>query len=758
MDLLLGNEHQGLSFQALEAGIPWQLELGEREVADFDRDGDLDIAVLAPIYPCGQGNILGTLENLGDGRFRIDRWHRLPELSGDLLVAGDFDGDGRTDVLAWSGLDLWLLPVSPGGVEKPRAVLLNLSLRFADIASLDLDSDGDLDLVTNTGIIFSNPGDAAFLDGGRFPADPGGFVKLIDFGGDGLEDILTGGILAENRGGGIFGERRLTSEPVLDAAVADFDSDGLDDCVLELEKSLVVLLQRGSGFSVRSHRQPGYSSDIEAADVNTDGRPDLVVLYPENLVIHWNLADPPFASLDRVGDGLVASLEAADLDGDGDMDLAGRVLRDPEQSELAFWMNDGAGSLVMGTAFQLGPPLLPAPSPAGDIGHLPDGLIARDMDGDGDIDFAVPAGAGLVLLERLVDGRLSREDILEVTDGVRGVLAIDLDRDGLQDLTAQSIAGEVSVLFGTGWPAFEAVKVGRPFSEARGLSSGDIDGDGDEDLLQTTAAGVFFITGTGDRGFSAAAVAAIGGDPHAAVLADFDEDGDTDLAVSHCTPIPGCQGGPLVSFLRNDGSGTFGDPTSWQVSHLSRDLEAVDLEGDGDIDLIVPQELGRLAEVFLNRGHGELQSQGLLWVGNAPGPLAAADLDRKGTLDIALGTGDGLVILPLDLIPPSESDADGDGILDSCSQAPFRRGDWNADGRVDLTDAVALLGRLFLGGEATGCDDSGDADDDGKLDLTDPLRILRHLFQGDAAPPAPHEECGEDLTGDGLACLKYEGC
>jgi hypothetical protein len=76
---------------------------------------------------------------------------------------------------------------------------------------------------------------------------------------------------------------------------------------------------------------------------------------------------------------------------------------------------------------------------------------------------------------------------------------------------------------------------------------------------------------------------------------------------------------------------------------------------------------------------------------------------------------------------------------------------------VDLTDAVALLGRLFLGGATTGCDGSGDADDDGKLDLADPLRLLRHLFQGEAAPPPP-EVCGQDPTADGLSCAGRTGC
>jgi len=46
---------------------------------------------------------------------------------------------------------------------------------------------------------------------------------------------------------------------------------------------------------------------------------------------------------------------------------------------------------------------------------------------------------------------------------------------------------------------------------------------------------------------------------------------------------------------------------------------------------------------------------------------------------------------------------------------PFIRGDANADGRSDLSDAVALLGYLFLGGANVPCDQAADADDSGDL-------------------------------------------
>jgi hypothetical protein len=88
----------------------------------------------------------------------------------------------------------------------------------------------------------------------------------------------------------------------------------------------------------------------------------------------------------------------------------------------------------------------------------------------------------------------------------------------------------------------------------------------------------------------------------------------------------------------------------------------------------------------------------------------------------------------------------------------FRRGDTNADGNLDLSDAVKTLLHLFSGGEAPGCMDAADANDDGGVNITDPLFSLTHLFLGGGAPPAPGLQCGADPTADSLECAAYAPC
>jgi CD109 antigen len=85
----------------------------------------------------------------------------------------------------------------------------------------------------------------------------------------------------------------------------------------------------------------------------------------------------------------------------------------------------------------------------------------------------------------------------------------------------------------------------------------------------------------------------------------------------------------------------------------------------------------------------------------------------------------------------------------------FVRGDSNDDAIVNLSDAVAALGFLFLGnwqGARPFCEDAADSNDDGRLNITDSILTLQYLFLGGPAPRAPYPDAGEDPTADELRC------
>jgi hypothetical protein len=92
------------------------------------------------------------------------------------------------------------------------------------------------------------------------------------------------------------------------------------------------------------------------------------------------------------------------------------------------------------------------------------------------------------------------------------------------------------------------------------------------------------------------------------------------------------------------------------------------------------------------------------------------------------------------------------------ANAPFRRGDANGDGTVDLSDAVAILTQLFLGGGDPACEETADADASGARDITDAVSVLGYLFLGGETPPAPGPlECGVPVEWK-LGCREYTAC
>lgn len=100
-------------------------------------------------------------------------------------------------------------------------------------------------------------------------------------------------------------------------------------------------------------------------------------------------------------------------------------------------------------------------------------------------------------------------------------------------------------------------------------------------------------------------------------------------------------------------------------------------------------------------------------------------------------------------------DSDGDGRIDDCG-TPFRRGDFNADGAVDISDPIAILGFFFVGAEFPSgtCPWTADANASGSMDIADPIYLLAFLFSLGSAPPYPFPDCG--VTSED--CEVFEAC
>lgn len=97
---------------------------------------------------------------------------------------------------------------------------------------------------------------------------------------------------------------------------------------------------------------------------------------------------------------------------------------------------------------------------------------------------------------------------------------------------------------------------------------------------------------------------------------------------------------------------------------------------------------------------------------------------------------------------------------DSEGSGPFIRGDCNADSQRDISDALCILGWLFLGTAEPTCVDAADANDSGGFlpDVSDAVYLLGWLFLGSSPPAPPGPACSLDPTPDELDCTSYAPC
>ena len=89
----------------------------------------------------------------------------------------------------------------------------------------------------------------------------------------------------------------------------------------------------------------------------------------------------------------------------------------------------------------------------------------------------------------------------------------------------------------------------------------------------------------------------------------------------------------------------------------------------------------------------------------------------------------------------------------------FVRGDVNADGKINIADAITALGFLFSQGKIV-CVDAADVNDDGKVNVADPITLLQYQFAGGKPPPPPFDACGYDqnLEAPELGCVSFPPC
>ncbi|MCB2409148.1 FG-GAP-like repeat-containing protein [Hymenobacter lucidus] len=285
--------------------------------------------------------------------------------------------------------------------------------------------------------------------------------------------------------------------------------------------------------------------------------------------------------------GALYSLVTGDLDGDGDLDI---VTASRYDNIMHIGLNNGQG--VFSNSQELSSP-----------NQNPMDIALADVDGDGDLDMLVAYGYGNVRVVRV-----------SLNNG-------NATFSNSQDVAAGS------------YPYY--------------LQVGDVDADGDLDFLvlnpdKTVAVRINDGTGifTGNQTVSVGAI--ISGTPYASEsidlkLGDIDGDGDLDMMVTNIFH-PDWQA--TMSVRLNNGSGIFSGNQEVSVGSGYKMIEAGDVDGDGDLDLIMGA--GNLILVRFNDGNGLFTSGYVVNIDNGPSGgvdcIALGDVDRDGDLDMVIST------------------------------------------------------------------------------------------------------------------------
>lgn len=631
-------------------------------VGDMEGDGDLDI-----FSTSRYDDTVSWFEN--DGGIDPIFTERIISTSVNNATDvsfGDLDGDGDYDIAASSRDDDTIAWFENNGGTNPtftKVVLTNAADGARRVSIVDIDSDGDLDILAvsnydDTVSWFENDGAIApsFTEQVvTHSADGANGISVGDVDGDGDLDLF----LASTNDNTIAWYEATTKlqittvSPVAQATSIAADSPitidfttTLDPTTINLEAILITGSQTGiiegtlSGggtstllFDPLSNFKPGEIITV-VLTTNLSSEEGFFLQHPTmfSFVVQTASLSTPVAYIDHtVTTALdyVTKINLVDLDKDGDLDIVSSSVND---DTIAWFENNGD---PVNPVFTKNTITLTA--------NAATSVVVADLDNDGDLDVVSSSSQDDTVAWYENDGNadptFTKIIITTTADWAFLVAVGDLDNDGDLDIISGSQSDLTLAWFendGASDPSFSQNVISTTVSGIHDIAVGDLDNDGDLDMLvalrYSNTVSWYENNGAPNPTFNNNIITTNAMTVKAVSLGDLDNDGDLDVLSTSTADN-------TIAWYENDGA-TNPTFTKTVISSTVSDLLTVnvgDVDGDGDLDVLVANV--NTFDYYENDGASDPTFTNVLITSNSnsASSIVGGDMDNDGDLDIVVG-------------------------------------------------------------------------------------------------------------------------
>jgi hypothetical protein len=659
-------------------------------MGDFNGDGKPDVAkIVSNVISSVTTYQVAVLLGNGNGTFQTAVVTDTDGNTDDPIIAGDLKGSGTDDIIqvhpgtgSGSSIDV-MLSNGSGGFAAPVKYSVSSTTLEGGVLT-DINGDGKLDL-----LVFDN-------------STPANVIALL---GNGDGTFQTASILG-----------KLTGAAPANMIFADFNGDGnIDFAGYTTSGQVQVTLASGAGAYANAPATLTTSSGLYsgcntvAGDLTGDSKPEIITFNctVNTVTVYVNNGSGSFAAgVDynnnadlgqNINGGAIA-----DVDGDGNNDI---VAINSGTSDISLFLGNGDGTVaVQPLRYGLGGAAWAAP-------------LLADFNGDGLIDVVESDDDyNLVYLQGSGAGAFQAAPVYSLPEGFNSsphtsaVATGDFNGDGIPDVVMCTVNSGLTpgiwVYLGKGDGTFSPGVSYGSSSAQYGLAVADFNGDGNLDIASAdwVAGKVQIFLGKGDGTFTVAnaypsdTVSEPG--PLSLVAGDFNNNGKIDIAVAN-------QEGNLGVLLGN-GDGTFAPVVSYPVGTALKSVFAVDVNGDGFLDLEATGEVnGQYGIAILlgnSNGSGTFASPTLVTLNSGGDYAAFGDLNGDGKIDMAvdegsvtgqieifLGNGDGTFAAGV-LYPSSTLGSSGF----TATPIDIAMADMNGDGNLDLVYLIQNRGTVAI--------------------------------------------------------------